>query len=228
MSDQQKTWDLYSNRQRWIFLAVLFLVSTSNVVDRQIITVLIEPIKSEFGVSDTMIGLLTGLSFALFYVSLGIPIARLADRKNRKVIIGVCMAVWSVFTVLCGAAQSFWQLVLARIGVGAGEAGAIPPAQSLLADYIPPERRSLALAIFFLSAAAGNVLGLIVGGYIADAYGWRWAFVVVGAPGLSLVVITTLFLHEPRNLPQFSSTTMATESFRTALAVLRGKRSFVN
>ena len=192
-------WDLYSGKQRWVFLTVLFLVSTSNVVDRQIVTVLLEPIKAEFGVSDTMLGLLSGLAFALFYVTLGIPIARLADSKNRKLIVGTAITVWSIMTALCGAAQSFFQLALARVGVGAGEAGAVPPSQSLLADYFPPERRSLALAVFFLSAAAGNVLGLIVGGQVADAYGWRWTFVIFGLPGLLLALIVWVVLDEPRN-----------------------------
>ncbi|WP_297339703.1 MFS transporter [Pseudophaeobacter sp.] len=221
-------WDLYSGKQRWVFLAVLFLVSTSNVVDRQIVTVLLEPIKAEFGVSDTMLGLLSGLAFALFYVTLGLPIARLADSKNRKVIIGAAITVWSLMTVLCGVAQSFFQLALARVGVGAGEAGAVPPSQSLLADYFPPERRSLALAVFFMSAAAGNVLGLIVGGQIADAYGWRWTFVIFGLPGLLLALLVWFVLDEPRNLPKFKVETKDTESFREALAILKKKPAFVN
>lgn len=223
-----RPWDFYSGRQRWIYLFVLFLVSTSSVVDRQVITVLLEPIKTEFGVSDTMLGLLTGLSFAAFYVTLGIPIARLADRYNRKVILGVSLTIWSLLTALCGVSQSFVQLVLVRIGVGAGEAGAVPPAQSLLADYFPPEKRSLALAIFFLSSAAGNGLGLIVGGQIAEAYGWRLTFVAFGLPSLLLVLLTTFVLHEPRNLPQFRIQAENKESFIEVLRELRRKKSFVN
>lgn len=221
-------WELYSDRQRWTFLTVLFLVSTSNVVDRQIITVLLEPIKEEFGVSDTMLGLLSGLAFAVFYGTLGIPVARLADRKNRKVVVGLSLTVWSAFTALCGAAQNFWQLALMRVGVGAGEAGAVPPSQSLLADYFPPERRSLALAIFFLSAAAGNVLGLIVGGQIADAYGWRWTFIVFGLPGILLAFIVWFVLDEPRNFEHFSIQKKDTESLKQAITALRKKPAFVN
>ena len=221
-------WDLYSNKQRWIFLAVLFLVSTSNVIDRQIVTVLLEPIKAEFGVSDTLLGLLSGLSFALFYVSLGIPIARWADKGNRKFIIGLSITVWSAFTALCGMAQSFWQLALARVGVGAGEAGAVPPSQSLLADYFPADKRSLALAIFFMSAAFGNVLGFIVGGQIAESYGWRTTFIVFALPGFLLVLISYLVLKEPRNQLPSLITNAKGESFKQAIKVLKNKPAFVN
>jgi MFS family permease len=227
-TDIQHPWELYSRGRRWVFLAVLFLVSTSNVVDRQIIVVLLEPIKQEFGVSDTMLGVLTGLSFALFYVSLGIPIARWADRGNRKLIIGLSLTVWSIFTALCGVAQSFWQLALARVGVGAGEAGAVPPAQSLLADYFPPEKRSLALAIFFMSAAAGNVLGLIVGGQVAEAYGWRLTFLIFAAPGILLVGLVAIVLKEPRQQMPAALNTATNESFLEAVNVLKKKPAFVN
>lgn len=231
MSNPSKTlypWELYNSRQRWVFLAVLFLISTSNVVDRQIVTVLLEPIRAEFGVSDTMLGLLSGLSFALFYVSLGIPIARWADSGNRKFIIGLSMTVWSAFTALCGMAQNFWQLALARVGVGAGEAGAVPPAQSLLADYFPPNKRSLALAVFFMSAAAGNVLGLIVGGQIADAYGWRMTFIIFAIPGFILVPITYFVLKEPRNQLKTQRDNENKETFKQAISVLKHKPAFVN
>ena len=126
-----KPWDRYTPRRRALFLFVLFLVGTSNYVDRNIIGILLEPIKAEFGASDTMLGLLSGLSFAVFYATLGLPVARWADRGDRRLIITVSLTVWSLMTALCGLAQNFWHLALARVGVGAGEAGAIPPAQSL-------------------------------------------------------------------------------------------------
>ena len=221
-------WDLYPPRRRWTFLAVLFLVSTSNYVDRNIIGVLLEPIKREFGVSDTMLGLLTGFSFAIFYATLGIPVARWADRGDRKIILTVSLAAWSVMTAFCGMAQSFVQLALARIGVGAGEAGALPPAQSLIADYYPPAERGKALGTFMMSSMAGYVLGVVVGGQIAQAYGWRAAFLTVGLPGLLLAVVTYLVLDEPRRQPRFAVAQASMEPLRTSIKALMAKRSFVD
>ncbi|MDX2056280.1 MAG: MFS transporter [Gemmatimonadales bacterium] len=221
-------WDLYPPRRRWTFLAVLFLVSTSNYVDRNIIGVLLKPIKREFGVSDTMLGLLTGFSFAIFYATLGIPVARWADRGDRKIILTVSLAAWSVMTAFCGMAQSFVQLALARIGVGAGEAGALPPAQSLIADYYPPAERGKALGTFMMSSMAGYVLGVVVGGQIAQAYGWRAAFLTVGLPGLLLAVVTYLVLDEPRRQPRFAVAQASMEPLRTSIKALMAKRSFVD
>jgi predicted MFS family arabinose efflux permease len=221
-------WNLYGERQRWGFLLVLFLVSTSNYVDRNIIGVLLEPIKREFQVSDTMLGLLTGFSFAIFYATLGIPVARWADRGDRKLILTVSLTIWSVMTALCGMAQSFWQLALARIGVGAGEAGALPPAQSLIADYYPPDRRGKALGVFMMSSMAGYVLGIVVGGQIAQYWGWRNAFLAVGLPGLALAVVTHLVLREPRRRPEFAVSSADHEPLGVSIRALFAKRSFVD
>ena len=228
MTAATRPWDLSPPRRRWTFLAVLFLVSTSNYVDRNIIGVLLEPIKREFGVSDTMLGLLTGFSFAIFYATLGIPVARWADRGDRKIILTVSLAAWSVMTAFCGMAQSFVQLALARIGVGAGEAGALPPAQSLIADYYPPAERGKALGTFMMSSMAGYVLGVVVGGQIAQAYGWRAAFLTVGLPGLLLAVVTYLVLDEPRRQPRFAVAQASMEPLRTSIKALMAKRSFVD
>lgn len=219
--------ELYSPARRWSFLAVLFLVSTSNYVDRNIISVLLEPIKAEFGVSDTLLGLLTGISFALFYATLGIPVARWADRGNRKTIITLSLTIWSAMTALCGLAQSFWQLALARVGVGAGEAGALPPAQSLIADYFGPTRCGRALAIFMSSAMCGYLLGFVAGAHIATNYGWRAAFLIVGLPGLALAVLVHFVLHEPRTLPQFRPAPGSQEPLEATFRALRAKRAFV-
>jgi MFS family permease len=218
---------LYSPARQWSFLAVLFLVSTSNYVDRNIISVLLEPIKAEFGVSDTLLGLLTGISFAVFYATLGIPVARWADRGNRKTIITLSLTIWSVMTALCGLAQSFWQLALVRVGVGAGEAGALPPAQSLVADYFGPTRCGRALAIFMSSAMCGYLLGFVVGAHIATTYGWRAAFLIVGLPGLALAVLVQFVLHEPRTLPQFRPLTDSQEPIGATFRALLAKRAFV-
>jgi MFS family permease len=224
----RRPWELYDTRQRWTYLAILFLVSTSNYADRNVIAVLLEPIKAEFHVSDTLLGLLTGLSFALFYAVLGIPVARWADRGNRKAIMTLALAVWSCMTALCGMAQTFWQLAVARVGVGAGEAGAIPPAQSLIADYFDPARRARALAIFMASATAGYLIGFVLGAHIATTYGWRRAFLLLGLPGLLLAVVVHLVLREPRALPEFQPQAAAGESLSETLHALLRKRSFLH
>jgi predicted MFS family arabinose efflux permease len=227
-STEPRPWDSYTGRQRGTYLLILFLVGTSNYVDRNIISVLLEPIKAEFQVSDTMLGLLSGLAFALFYATLGIPVARWADRGDRRLIITLALSVWSLMTVLCGMAQNFWQLALARVGVGAGEAGAIPPSQSLIADYFAPDRRAKALGVFMMSSMAGYVLGLVLGGWAAQTYGWRWAFIIVGAPGLILAIFTRLVLSEPRHLPQFAVKAEHVEPAAAAFRALFRKSSFRN
>lgn len=221
-----KPWTLYGERRRWLLLAILFLVSTSNYLDRNIISILLEPIKKEFQVSDTLLGLLSGVSFALFYATLGLPVARWADRGNRKGIITLALTCWSVMTALCGMAQAFWQLALARVGVGAGEAGAIPPAQSLIADYFPPERRASAYAIFTAAAMAGYLLGFVVGGQVAVAYGWRMSFLVAGLPGLALAVLTHVGLREPRTTLGFQARGETQEPLAQTMRRLSGKRSY--
>lgn len=218
---------LYTPRQRWGFLAILFLVSTSSYMDRQIITIVLEPIKQEFQVSDARLGLLTGFSFALFYATLGLPVARLADRANRRLIIGVALTIWSGFTLLCGFAQGFWHLAFARVGVGAGEAGAIPPAQSLLADYFPPEQRGRALGLFMMSAMAGYLVAFVGGSQVAAAFGWRMAFVAVGLPGLLLALVVFRGLQEPRILPGRAVPSDQGESLFKSWKALSAKPGFV-
>ncbi len=218
---------LYSKRQRGWLLAVLFLVSMSNYVDRNVIAVLLEPIKKEFAVSDTYLGLLSGFAFALFYATLGIPVARWADRGNRRIVVTLSLTVWSVMTALCGLAQSFTQLVLARIGVGAGEAGALPPAQSLIADYFPPERRASAIAVFMSSATAGYLVAFVGGAQLVSHYGWRIAFIAVGLPGLLLAVVVFFTLKEPRDVLGYSARNAASdETFAGAMRQLFRKRSY--
>jgi MFS family permease len=220
-------WSRFSERKRWAMLAVLFLVSTSNYVDRNIISVLLEPIKQEFSVSDTALGLLGGFCFAAFYAAFGLPVARWADRGNRRNIITLALATWSVMTLCCGLAQSFLQLALARIGVGAGESGAIPPAQSLIADYFAPSQRARAIAVFTAAAIAGYFLGFGVGGYIAATRGWRAAFLAAGAPGLLLAVVTRLYLVEPRFWGNEATVRLPNESMGESLLRLRRKRSYL-
>ena len=181
---------------RWV-LALLFLVAAFNLIDRQIFGMLLEPIKREFGASDTALGLLTGLSFALFYALGGIPIARWADRGVRRSIIAAGLALWSALTFASGFAQTFAQLVLARLGVGVGEAAGTPPSHSLVADYFPPRRRASALAVVSVGASLGTAAAYLVGGWIEQLYGWRAVFWAVGTPGVVLAVLVRFTVREP-------------------------------
>lgn len=178
-------------------LLLLLLVFTSSHVDRQILAILLQPIKQELLLSDTQLGFLSGVAFAIFYATLGIPMAMWADRRNRRNLIAVALSVWSGMTVLCGMAANFWQLALARIGVGIGEAGSTPPSHSIIADMYPPSERSTAMAIFSLGVNFGLMLGFLFGGWINQWYGWRVAFFVAGAPGLLLALIVRVTLREP-------------------------------
>jgi len=183
-----------------IMLFALLLVYILNFLDRQIVNILAEPIKGELGLSDTQLGLLAGPAFAVFYAVLGIPIARYADnaKTNRVWLISICLAIWSAMTAICGVAQNFVQLALARIGVGVGEAGCTPAAHSLIADSVPPEKRSSAIAFFGLGIPIGGLLGLIIGGVVNDQYGWRIALMLVGTPGILLAFLLPLLIRDPR------------------------------
>lgn len=178
-------------------LGLLFLGYVVNFVDRSILAILLEPIKQDLALNDTQLGLLGGLAFALFYTTLGIPIAALADRWSRVKILSIAMVVWSGMTALCGLAQGFWMLLLARIGVGVGEAGASPPSHSLISDYFPIEQRATALSIYALGIPFGSMIGNFVGGWGAEALGWRHTFVLVGLPGILVALFIWLTLKEP-------------------------------
>ncbi len=178
-------------------LGLLFLIYVFNFIDRSILGILLEPIKREFQPSDTALGVLSGLAFAVVYSTLGVPIALWADRGSRKTIISLALFVWSGMTALCGMVGTFWQLVAARIGVGIGEAGCSPPAHSMISDLFPPERRGRAFAIYSLGIPVGGSFGVLAGGWINEWFDWRTAFLVVGLPGVLLAVISQLFLREP-------------------------------
>ena len=182
-------------------LALLTVTLVLSLVDRQVINILAEPISRALKLKDWQIGLMSGFAFAIFYTSFGFPMAWLAERRSRPAIIAGSLATWALFTALGGLASNFTQLLLARTGVGIGEAGCIPPAHALISDYFPPERRATALAIYHLGVPIGGLLGLTLGGVIADAYGWRAAFAIVGAPGLIVAAIAFLTLKERRDRP---------------------------
>ena len=165
-------------------LGVLAAIYIFNYIDRLLMAILIEPVKAEFGISDTGIGLLSGVTFAVFYTLFGFPLGRLSDRIGRKKVIAFSCIAWSVMTIFCGFAASFTMLVIARIGVAIGEAGGTAPSMAMVSDLYPPDRRSTALSVLMLGSSLGAIFGLGLGGWIAQHYGWRFAFVVIGAPGI--------------------------------------------
>lgn len=221
-----------SARYRGYAMGLLLLIYVMNFVDRQVVNILAEPIKRELNLLDWQVGAMSGLAFAIFYTVLGLPIARMAERGHRPFIIASALAVWSGFTALCGFAQNFVQLLLARIGVGIGEAGCTPPAHSLITDYVPKEKRASALAFYSMGTPLGSLVGMALGGLIADAYGWRMAFVVCGIPGVILAIVAALSLVEPRirataqDLKAKAQQLRDAKPFQAALATLRKKRTF--
>jgi len=186
-----------TRRYRYYVLGILIVVYTMNFLDRQILGILANPIKKELGLTDSQLGLMGGLAFAMLYSTLGIPIAWLADRSSRRRIMAYALGIWSGFTALCGFAGSFWQLFLARIGVGIGEAGGVAPAYSLVSDYFPKHQRARALAFYSLGIPIGSGCGILFGGLIAQAIDWRAAFIIVGCAGLVLAPIFRFTVRDP-------------------------------
>ncbi len=178
-------------------LALLTLLYVANFVDRQLIGILGQSIKQDLGLSDAQLGLLNGLAFAIFYTTLGVPVARIAERRSRVSVIALSVTIWSAMTALSGLVRGFPHLLLARLGVGLGEAGYAPAAQSLIADLYPRERRATALSIFSLGIPVGMLVGAIAGGWLAQSLGWRTAFVALGIPGFALALLVALVLREP-------------------------------
>ena len=186
-----------SKSYRYYVLALLAMTYAFSFMDRQIVSILLGDLKAEFDLNDTQLGLLSGLAFALFYSTMALPIARLADKSNRVNIIAGAVALWSLVTALCGAVQNFWQLFLGRVGVGIGEAGGLSPAHSVLSDYFDENERALALSLYSIGIGVGAFMGLALGGYVAQEYGWRMAFIVAGLPGLILALLVWLTIKEP-------------------------------
>ncbi len=178
-------------------LFILVVVYTFNFIDRQIVGILAVPIKADLQLTDVELSLMGGLAFALFYTFLGVPIAVLADRSNRVWIMTAALAVWSAMTAVCGLAQNFTQLFLARLGVGVGEAGGVAPAYSLIADYFPPSQRARALSVYSFGIPVGSALGILLGGVLTSYLDWRAAFLIVGAAGLLIAPIFRLTMREP-------------------------------
>jgi MFS family permease len=213
---------------------LLMVVYMLSFLDRQVLSILAEPIKQDLNLADWQIGAVSGLAFALFYTLVGLPIARLSERGHRPFIIASAITVWSVFTIMCGFAKGFAHLALARVGVGTGEAGCTPPALSLIADYVPRERRSSAVAVYMAGAPAGALLGMVLGGVVASHWGWRTAFFVAGIPGVVMAILVAFTLREPRlkrhaaaiTSPRPAEEEAAKETFATTMKVLIGKPTY--
>ncbi len=215
-----------ARRYAMVILAVVYMF---NFIDRQILGILLPQIRDEFGTSDTYLGFLSGTAFALFYVTLGVPIAQYADRCNRRNLIAASVALWSAMTTVSGLAANIWHLTAARIGVGIGEAGCSPPAHSMIADYYPPEKRSTAMGFYTLGISAGIMTAYLAGGWVAQNIGWRAAFFVVGIPGLLLAAIVRFTLVEPRRGASEDRTISGQRPrFSEVVRFLAARRSFIH
>ena len=204
-------------------LAMLFVVYTFNFLDRQILGILAPAIKADLGLSDTQLGALGGIAFAMLYSTLAIPLAVIADRTNRSWVITISLTVWSAFTALCGMATSFWQFFLFRLGVGVGEAGGVAPSYAMISDYFPPSSRARALAVYSLGIPVGMAGGVMLGAAIAKAVDWRAAFIVVGLAGVIVAPLFRWLVKEPaRTIPAAQQPISVTDVFR----LLVKKKSF--
>ena len=192
-----KAQETSSLQLRWYILIVTMLVYTINIADRYVMSTVLEPIRLELKLTDGGINTLTGVSLGLFYVTMGIPLSWIADRYNRKNLLAASITAWSAMTAFCGFSQGYWQLLLARIGVGVGEAGGTPACNAIVGDYFPANRRPMAMTIFALGAPIGAWLGADLAGAVSHAYGWRAAFLVLGIPGLVLAAIVYFTVKEP-------------------------------
>jgi MFS family permease len=189
--------DDHQATNRAYVLFILVVVYTFNFIDRQIVGILAVPIKADLGLTDSQLGLMGGLAFALFYTGLGIPVAMLADRFSRTWIMTIALVIWSGMTAASGLANNFWQLVAARLGVGVGEAGGVAPAYSLISDFFPPNHRARAMSVYSFGIPIGSAIGIVFGGIIASMIDWRWAFFIVGIAGIAIAPIFRLTIKEP-------------------------------
>lgn len=216
------------NSRYWV-LFVMTMVYALNIADRFVLSTLIEPIKAEFALSDSAVGFLTGVALALFYTTAGLPLGALADRVNRRNMIAWALAIWSMFTAFCGMAGNFWQLLLARIGVGIGEAGGTPPSHSILADYFRPSERGVAMSIYAIGVSIGSAMGGIGGGLLAEHYGWRIGLIAFAAASLPVLILLWT-VREPRRgaSDAHAEAEEARPSFRESLAFIRSQKSLVH
>lgn len=213
---------------KYYVLAILLLVYIVNFIDRTILSIVAQPMKEDLGLADWQLGLLSGLAFAAFYVVMGIPVARLAERHSRVRIISILIVVWSIMTALCGLAQNFVQILLARFGVGVGEGGCSPASQSIIADYFPREKRATAMSIYSMGIPGGALFGALLGGWIAQEFGWRSAFMLVGLPGIALALLMFTIKEPIRGRYDPPAADQAHPGFATVLRRLWRKPTFVH
>ena len=217
----------YSRAYLRYALGLLTVVYAFNFLDRQILVILQESIKKEMGLSDSALGLLSGFSFAIFYVTAGLPIAWMADRGVRRNVVAGAVTIWSLMTAVSGMARNFWQLLAARIGVGIGEAGGSPPIHAIISDYFPFAQRGRALAVYSTGIYIGVLAGYLIGGWVNQLFGWRAAFFVVGAPGLVVALLVRLTIREPqRGQSDAVVATGPPPSLRESATLIWGLRSF--
>ncbi len=216
------------SKYTWYVIILLTVVSVFSYIDRMALAALAPSIKRDLNLSDSELGLLTGLAFSVFYAVCGIPIARWADRGVRRDILALALTTWSVMTALSGAAQHFWHLFLARVGIGAGEAGCLPSAQSIICDYVPVKRRAGVFAIHNLGNYIGILLGLGFAGWLGDTIGWRLTFLVLGAPGILLAIVLKFTLKEPIRgaFDPVRAEAAASSSIVTVLTTLKGCKTY--
>lgn len=217
----------YSSGYVWYVIFLLSVVNVFNYMDRMALSVMAPAVKTDLGLTDTQLGLLGGFAFAIFYAICGIPIARIGDRGSRRDIIAIALATWSIVTALSGAAQSFWQFFLARVGVGVGEGGGVSPALSIICDYVPLERRPGAIAVHTFGLYAGMMVGMMVAGWLSDTVGWRWTFAVLGLPGIALAALVRVSLREPtRGFFDSAQSSQRSASFGATLLTLWNCRTY--
>ena len=216
-----------SPKTAYYALGLLTVVYSFNFIDRQLLAILQESIKADLSLSDSQLGLLTGFAFAVFYVTAGIPIARWADHSNRRNIVALALFLWSFMTALSGLAQNYIQLLLARIGVGVGEAGGSPPSHSIISDIFPAEKRASALGFYSTGVSFGILFGFLFGGWLNEFFGWRVAFFVVGAPGIALAVLVRYSLREPlRGMAEQRTVSSEAVTTRQVIKLLWSRMSF--
>ncbi|MCP4465172.1 MAG: MFS transporter [Halieaceae bacterium] len=226
---QEKSNPYQSAAARRYALVLLTVVYAFNFIDRQLLAILQESIKTDLGLSDGQLGLLAGFAFAIFYVTAGIPIARWADRSNRRNIVAGAVFLWSFMTAISGFTQNYVQLLLARIGVGVGEAGGSPPSHSIISDIFPPEKRASAMGFYSTGVNIGILFGFLLGGWLNEFFGWRVAFIVVGIPGIFVALLVRATLAEPmRGLSENKHTAPEepSPSLGQTLSILWSRRSF--